>query len=152
MIELTIRTDDDPVLREVSTPITEFTEELRGLSMAMYGAMLARGGLGLAAVQVGIPIRLILIRLQVGTVVAMANPRILRKLNRDEVMQEGCLSIPPFKWKPIARPAKCEIAYQDLEGTEKTMHLSGIDARAALHELDHLEGVLLTDLPTARLH
>lgn len=150
-MDLTILSDEHPILREVSTPVTEFTEELRGLSFAMWQAMIARNGLGLAAVQVGVPIRLILIQSGSFTI-AMANPRILRKLNRNEVMQEGCLSIPDWKWKPIARPAKCEIAYQDLEGVEKTINLSGIDARAALHEIDHLEGVLLTDLPTARLN
>jgi peptide deformylase len=146
-----ILTEDNPLLREISTPITEFTEVLRGLSFAMFVAMSARNGRGLAAVQVGHPIRLILFRLEEGVTIAMANPRIIRTLNRDEVRKEGCLSIPPFKWKPVARPAKCEIAWQNLEGEEQTRGFTGMDARAVLHEIDHLEGILLTDKSTARM-
>jgi peptide deformylase len=140
--------DTDPLLRTKSASITEFDEALHSLAHEMASAMLERDGLGLAAVQIGHPVRLILVR-EGEKLLYMANPTITRRLRRDAVEREGCLSVPPVKWKPIARPAKCEAEWQDLSGTSQSGGFSGMLARAVQHEVEHLDGILITDHPRA---
>lgn len=152
MTPLAILQESDPLLRVMSQPIDEFGKWLRDFAWHMNETMQSRHALGLAAIQVAVDKRLILVRDQdTHRVIAMANPRIVRTLNRSVVMQEGCLSIgngAPRRW--IDRPAKCEVAWQDLQGAEQTGNFAGWTARAILHEIDHLDGVLMTDKPSAR--
>lgn len=140
--------DTDPLLREKSAPVTEFNGDLTALVQRMAYAMLSRNGMGLSAVQIGVPVRVIIAR-DDPRLVVMVNPVITRRLRRDDVQQEGCLSVPPSKWKRIARPAKCEVEWQDLYGTNQSGGFSGMLARCIQHECDHLEGILITDLPRA---
>jgi peptide deformylase len=140
--------DTDPLLRTTSSPVTEFGDELREIAREMAGAMLERNGLGLAAVQIGRPVRLVLVR-DGDKLLFMANPVITRKLRRDAVEREGCLSVAPVNWKRIARPAKCEARWQDLSGAPQAAGFSGMIARAVQHEVEHLDGILITDHPRA---
>lgn len=140
--------DDHPMMRTKSAPIVNLfgTADLKALADDMKEAMLSRRGLGLAAVQIGTPIRLILIMdRDTRELTFMANPVLTRKLNRDAVEREGCLSVPEFKWRRIARPAKCEASWQDLDGNPQSGGFSGWTARAVQHEIEHLDGILITD-------
>lgn len=140
--------DTDPLLRQTSELVTVFDYALQLVAMNMTEAMLARNGLGLAAVQIGKPIRLIVVRTDDG-LLFMVNPVVTRKLRRDAIEREGCLSVPPRKWGKIARPAKCEAEWQDLDGKPRSGGFSGIVARCVQHEVEHLEGILITDHPRA---
>lgn len=140
--------DSDPLLRSISKPVEWFDGDLKLLAYDMARAMLDRNGLGLAAVQIGKLRRLIVVR-DGERLLFMANPQIARKLRRDAVVQEGCLSVHPRNWKPIARPAKCEATWQDLDGNPQSGSFSGMSARAVQHEVEHLDGILITDHPRA---
>ena len=143
--------DTDPLLRTISQPVTVFNFTLRYIADQMDTAMTERAGLGLAAVQIGYPVRLILIKdRDTGTLTFMANPVVTRKLRRDAIEREGCLSVPPSKWRNIARPAKCEAEWQDLDGKPQSGGFSNWLARAVMHEVEHLDGILITDYPDAR--
>lgn len=138
--------DTDPLLRTISSPVELFDDDLRYLAERMAHAMLARRGVGLAAVQIGRPVRLILIR-EDDRLIFMANPVITRRLNRDDIAKEGCLSVEPVNWRRIARPAKCEAKWQDLDGEYHCEGFSGQVARAVQHEVEHLDGKLIIDYP-----
>jgi peptide deformylase len=155
MTVLAVLQETDPLLRMISDPIETFDDGLRDLSFNMAETIAHHRALGLSAVQVGVPVRLCLVRIYQSGIsadyVAMANPKLVRTLNRSAVMKEGCLSI--GKGGPrrmIERPAKCEVEWQDLEGNRKTGNFTGWEARCVLHELDHLDGKLMTDMPQAR--
>lgn len=143
--------DTDPRLRLKSESVTEFDTRLRVLVQQMKAAMLSRNGLGLAAIQIGEPLRVILVREDTHHLIVMVNPVITRTLKREDISKEGCLSIPPHKWKPVARPAKCDVTWQDTDGETYSATFTGITARCVQHEIDHLEGILMTDHPTARI-
>ncbi len=143
-----ILSDTDPLLRTISEPVASFGDDLKQLAGSMAVAMLERNGLGLAAVQIGQPVRLILVR-DDDRLLFMVNPVITRQLRRDAVEREGCLSVPPRNWKRIARPAKCEASWRDLDGNPQAGGFSGMVARAVQHEVEHLDGILITDHPVA---
>lgn len=145
-MSLVILPDSHPTLRLISEPVTEFNEELGELALEMGKTMVEARGIGLAAPQVGKSIRLIVVRLSYGYRV-MVNPEFIRKLNRTVNMMEGCLSIRRALWRPIDRPAKCEVKWQNLEGDWFQENFSGLDARVVQHEIDHLDGILMNDLP-----
>lgn len=138
----------DPVLRRGGRPITRFDGELRSLAERMFEAMYEEGGVGLAAPQVGIEERLLVLnpsgsRDDRNGERALCNPRLLRKKGR-EFGEEGCLSFPGIhaeveRWIDIA------VAYQDLDGKEQTLEASGWLARIIQHEMDHLDGVFFVD-------
>jgi peptide deformylase len=136
--------DDDPLLRTVSEPVTDFAEATV-LIRTMKEALRERGGRGLAAVQIGVPLRVIIVREPDFTFRPMINPTLDRTLNRFAVEREGCLSIPPSKWGDVSRPAKCDATWFDLDGTKHSATLTGEIARIFQHEFDHLNGVLMTD-------
>jgi peptide deformylase len=137
--------DDDPQLRTVSALVTEFDESLMTLIEQMLAAMITNQGIGLSAIQIGVAKRVI-VAFADKEMHVMINPEYIRKLNREVVMEEGCLSIPGLRRK-VSRPAKCEIAWQDPEGNFHTGNFSGMLARIIQHEMDHLQGVLITDKP-----
>lgn len=141
--------DTDPRLRLISEPVTEFNDELRTLAGSMIVAMQSKNGLGLAAIQLGTPLRVVIVR-EDTNIIVMVNPVVSRLLRRDVTLYEGCLSVPRHKWKYIARPAKCDVTYQDLEGHTHTFSASGMLARAIQHEVHHLDGILINDLPAER--
>ena len=146
----------DPILRRGGKTITTFDAGLRELADRMIEAMYVEGGVGLAAPQVGIEQKLLVLnpagdkRDRTGELV-LCNPRITRKKGR-EFGEEGCLSFPGIhaeveRWVDIA------VTYQDLEGNERTLAANGWLARIVQHELDHLDGVLFVDrlTPTDKL-
>lgn len=147
--ENTVLMDDNPILREVSQPVGEFDATLALLADRMKRILADRYALGLAAIQIGVPLRMIVAKLDDGVTV-MVNPTITRRLNRNATAREGCLSVLPRNWRNVDRPAKCEVTWQGLDGAQYSGGFSGLDARIIQHECDHLDGVLITDHPVSR--
>lgn len=142
----------DPVLRRGGKPVTTFDAELRKLAERMFDAMYEEGGVGLAAPQVGIEQKLLVLnpagdRADRTGERVMLNPRITRKKGR-EFGEEGCLSFPGIHAE-VERWIEITVTYQDLDGKEQTLAADGWLARIVQHELDHLEGVLFVDRLTA---
>lgn len=141
--------DDNPLLKTISEPVTEFNDELKELVTKMTVTMQSRPGRGLAAIQIGVAKRVVIAYAD-KTMFVMVNPVFERKLNRFVTEREGCLSVPPVKWQNVSRPAKCQITWQDVDGNSHTDNFSGEAARVLQHEIDHLDGILITDHPIAR--
>ena len=144
---LPIITDADPMLKRPSAAIGEPTDDIRKLARDMLATMYAGNGIGLAAVQVARPVRMLV--LDAGTPDArrpmvMIDPVIEWAKKRGFEMQEGCLSL-PGKLVPVTRPSDIKVSYTDLEGNRVTRDLGGMPARIAQHEIDHMDGVLITD-------
>lgn len=142
----------DPVLRRGGKPVTVFAAELRQTAEQMFEAMYAEGGVGLAAPQVGIERRLLVLnpsgdRKDRTGELTLCNPKITKKKGR-EFGEEGCLSFPGIHAE-VERWVSITLTYQDLGGAEQTLATDGWLARIIQHELDHLEGVLFTDRLTA---
>jgi peptide deformylase len=136
--------DDDPLLRVRSEPVG-FGPHLAHLLATMREILTTKAGRGLAAVQIGVPVRVLIVKTAEGVYKAFVNPSITRTLNRFTVEREGCLSVPPRKWGDVSRPAKCDAVWFDEQGEEHSATLTGEEARIFQHEFDHLEGVLITD-------
>ncbi len=141
-----------PILRRGGQVVTTFDAELRQLSEQMMEAMYEEGGVGLAAPQVGIEKKLLVLnpsgdREDRSGELTLCNPKITKKKGRD-FEEEGCLSFPGLHAE-VERWVTITITYQDLDGTEGTLQADGWLARIIQHELDHLEGVVFTDRLTA---
>lgn len=144
----------NPVLRKKCSPISEITDEIKKLAMDMLETMdLGQRGVGIAAPQVGVPIRLFVARSyedsEDGTFKLLPakfyiNPKITLLGKETLVEKEGCLSIPGIHEK-VERPAKILIEYTDLDGNFITEEIEGYNARVRLHENDHINGVLFID-------
>ena len=147
MALLRIRLYPDPVLRERCGEVEEFGDELRRLAEDMVDTMHAAPGVGLAASQVGVTQRLLVVDTSVGkdpeALKVLVNPRLVEERGR-EVDHEGCLSIPGLTAK-VERPTRVRVEAQDLEGRELEWTAEGFAARAVCHEIDHLNGVLFVD-------
>jgi peptide deformylase len=144
---LPIRKYGDDVLRKPAEPVTEFDEPLQKLINDMVETMYAAPGVGLAANQVGISKRLMLIDLSVGKrpgeLHVIINPEIIE--TQGEITdEEGCLSIPDFV-EVVTRPERVKLRYIDRNGEEREMWGEGLMARAMCHEVDHLNGTLFVD-------
>ena len=142
----------DPVLRRGGQPITEFGQELRDLSARMFEAMYEEGGVGLAAPQVGIEQKLLVLnpsgdKKDPSGERVLCNPKITRKKKR-EFGEEGCLSFPNIQAE-VERWIEITVTYLDLDGQEQTLRCDGWLARIVQHEIDHLEGVFFVDRLTA---
>ena len=135
----------DPLLRAVSHPVTKFDLRLQMIARDMGETMYAADGIGLAAPQIGLMRRLIVIDVydEQGLRV-FVNPQII-KSEGDVAMEEGCLSIPGRRGC-VKRPEKVTVTYQDIKGRPQEIQADGILARALQHEIDHLNGVLYVDL------
>jgi peptide deformylase len=144
---LPIRKYGDDVLRKPAEPVTEFDKSLQKLINDMVETMYAAPGVGLAANQVGISKRLMLIDLSVGKrpgeLHVIINPEIIE--TQGEITdEEGCLSIPDFV-EVVTRPERVKLRYIDRNGEEREMWGEGLMARAMCHEVDHLNGTLFVD-------
>lgn len=149
---MTILPDSDPLLRTTSAPVERFDDALKALAEAMKAAMMKERGLGLAAVQIGHPVRMIIVRDRGSEeIIVMVNPVTSRPLRRLDVKLEGCLSVPRSRWRPIARPGKIDCDWFDLDGNPQLGGFSGWLARGIQHEVEHLDGILITDHPAATL-
>ena len=145
---LPVLTDNEEPLRIISTP-TLLTEGVRDLVRDMRETMLSLNGIGLAAPQVGVNLRVIVIQLMsagklVGPVQEMINPVITQHSTELVSYEEGCLSI-PGEYIKLERPRTIDVKFQTLSGKYKKWHLKGLEARVVLHEVDHLDGKLMTD-------
>lgn len=138
-----IRIDGDPILRKQSRALESITDRERELFDDMIETMHDADGIGLAAPQVGILKRMIVIDIGEGPIKA-ANP-VLRDYEGEEILYEGCLSIPKFSGA-VKRPHALTVDYIDENGEEKTMHATWLLARVFCHETDHLDGVLFKDV------
>ena len=145
---LTVLQDNEEALRRVSVS-TLITEDVKDLVRDMKETMLSLNGIGLAAPQVGVNLRVIVIQLMsagklVGPVEEMINP-VITQTSEDLVSyEEGCLSI-PGEYIKLDRPRSIDVKFQTLSGKYKKWHLRGLEARIVLHEVDHLDGVLMSD-------
>jgi|SRR5699024_2412359 len=137
-----IRLDGDPILRKKSRAVTEITDRIKILLDDMVETMADAQGIGLAAPQVGILRRVIVIDIGEGPI-KIINPEITQK-EGEEVAIEGCLSIPGISGD-VPRPEKIKVQYMDVEGNEQVLEAEGPLARVFCHEIDHLDGILYTD-------
>jgi peptide deformylase len=138
-----IRKDTDPVLRKKAKDIQEITPAILRLLEDMAETMDAANGVGLAAPQVGIAKRIVLVKIGKNELLELINPVILKQKG-DEVDVEGCLSFPGL-YGEVARATEVEVEALDRQGKKKIIKGTGLLARALQHEIDHLEGVLFVD-------
>ena len=138
----------DPVLRQKAEPVTDIDEDIRQLLDDMVETMYDAVGIGLAAPQIGISKRLIVMDCAKDDsppeIWKMINPEIINRSEDTAKMEEGCLSIPGYNGDVI-RPAEVEVRYIDIEGNVQQMTASGLLAACVQHEIDHLDGVLFID-------
>jgi len=143
-----IRRLGDPVLKSRATPVDRFDDSLRGQVARMAGIMGDAIGVGLAAPQLGISQRLLVYRVGPDApVIALANPELEWTGKEEEILEEGCLSIPGVT-VDVERPIYVRVRAQDEEGEERLIEASGLEARVIQHEMDHLDGVLILDRTT----
>jgi len=144
----TILTEPNKKLREVSKPVEKVGLEEQKLMNDMLETMYAANGIGLAAIQIGVPKRIIVMDISKDEDKKepryFVNPVIKNKDHLKMTYEEGCLSV-PNQFAEIDRPKKCEIDYLDYNGTKKTLKAEGLLATCIQHEMDHLEGILFID-------
>jgi peptide deformylase len=147
MALLPIRNYPDPILRVLCPEVETFDADLGQLARDMVETMHSAPGIGLAAPQVGVELRLAVVDLSVGEdqgqVHVLVNPKIVAAEGR-EVDEEGCLSIPGITEK-VPRPARIQLQAWSLAGEMREIEADGLFARAICHEIDHLDGVLFVD-------
>jgi len=147
MAILNIRIIGDPVLRTVADPVTEFGPELEKLVADMTETMEDVEGAGLAAPQVGVPLRILVIDLSIGRdpkgLITMINPEFVER-DGMQLEEEGCLSVPGFN-ATVVRPMRAVVKGLDREGHPQQIEGEGLLARAFQHEIDHLDGMLFVD-------
>jgi peptide deformylase len=143
----------DPLLRQVSSPVEEITPEIQTLIDDMFETMYAAPGIGLAAIQVGVPKRILVIDLQdpeeeggepVRRPMVFINPEILRSSETPRPYNEGCLSVPD-QYAEVDRPDAVRARWLDRDGKVHEEEIDGMLATCLQHEMDHLEGVLFID-------
>lgn len=137
----------EPLLGKVSRPVTAFNERLWTLLDDMKETLELAQGIGLAAPQVSMLRRVIVIIDNDGNVIEMVNPEITARSQETSGMYEGCLSVPGIRGL-VERPEKVVVKFQDRNGEEHMLHLDGLAARCVQHEIDHLNGHLYTELAT----
>jgi peptide deformylase len=148
MTVLPIITLPDPLLRKASAAIERIDEDVRKLAADMLETMYAAPGVGLAAVQVGVPRRLIVLDTakdeEPPQPLVLINPEIVMLGSEKRQREEGCLSIPDVR-VDIERPGSLKVRYLDLEGRPRELDAEGLLATAIQHEIDHLNGKLIID-------
>ncbi|MFO7445576.1 MAG: peptide deformylase [Ignavibacteriaceae bacterium] len=151
MKKYTLKIYPDSVLRETSRPVTEINGNTWRLLKGMCGIMYTHKGIGLAAPQVGVLQRVIIADIGNG-LISMINPEILTGFGED-FLEEGCLSLPEI-FVSIKRNQSILVRYTDIHEKEKEQELTGLTARVIQHEVDHLNGILITDYQSLaeRLH
>ena len=143
-----ILTAPDPRLQAVSTDVETVTDEIRKLVDDMADSMYAADGIGLAAIQIGVAKRVVVIDLEQKegkkNPRAFINPKITWASDEKAVFEEGCLSVPEI-WDDVERPARIKAEYLDIDGKKQVLEADGMLATCLQHEMDHLEGVLFID-------
>lgn len=140
--------EPDPILRQKSETLEKVDDELRRLMDDMLETMYSAPGIGLAAVQVGILKRLVVIDIskekEKKYPLFLINPEIISKSKSTSIHEEGCLSL-PGQFAEIERPAECQIKYIDYDGKKKEIKAKGLLSTCIQHEIDHLDGKLFID-------
>ena len=143
-----ILTEPDPFLRQKSITVDKVNNEIRSLMDDMLETMYNAPGIGLAAIQVGVPKRVIVIDLskddEKKNPLYFVNPEIIIKSKQDASYEEGCLSV-PNQFAEISRPNTCKVKFLDYAGNKKTLEAEGLLATCIQHEMDHLEEILYID-------
>jgi peptide deformylase len=138
----------DPRLKLVSAPVAEVNDEVRALAASMFETMYEAPGIGLAAIQIGEPTRLIVIDVarkdEERKPLTLINPEVVWRSPELSVYEEGCLSIPEY-YEEVERPAMVTVRFLDQNGAECEMTAEGVLATCLQHEIDHLDGVLFID-------
>ena len=144
----TIITEPNKILRQKSKPVETVGEEERNIMDDMLETMYHANGIGLAAIQIGIPKRIIVMDISKSNEkknpMYFVNPEIITKSQTNSTYEEGCLSV-PGQFAEIQRPDKCHVKYLDYHGNPKEMKVEGMLATCIQHEMDHLEGILFID-------
>ena len=140
--------EPDPILRKKCEQVEQVDDGIRKIMKEMLEAMYEAPGIGLAAVQVGILKRLIVIDIskdkEKKNPLFLVNPEILHQSKRTSIYEVGCLSL-PRQFAEIERPAECILKYVDYNGKEKELKAEGLLATCVQHEIDHLNGILFID-------
>ena len=144
----TILTEPNKILRQVSNPVDHVGEEEQKLMDDMLDTIYAAPGIGLAAIQIGIPKRIFVIDIsrekENKNPLHFVNPEIVWKADEGKIYEEGCLSV-PNQFAEINRPKECHVKYLDYFGQPQLLKAQGILATCIQHEIDHLEGILFID-------
>jgi len=148
MALIKILTEPNKILRQQSLPVEKVDGELQKLIDDMLETMYAAPGIGLAAIQVGVPKRVIVLDIaskdEPKNPMCFINPEIIEKSETNSSYEEGCLSV-PGQFAEIDRPSKCYLKYLDYYGQPKELKAEGMLATCIQHEIDHLEGILFID-------
>jgi peptide deformylase len=143
-----ILTEPNKLLRQISKPVEKVGKEEQKLMDDMMDTMYAANGIGLAAIQIGVPKRVIVMDISKDPKKKepryFINPIIKNKNPEKTTYEEGCLSV-PNQFAEIDRPSKCEVEYLDYNGKKKILLAEGLLATCIQHEMDHLEGILFID-------
>ena len=143
-----IITEPNKILRQKSLPIDQVGIEEQRLMDDMLETMYNANGIGLAAIQIGIPKRIIVMDISKNDIkdspMYFVNPVIKNKDTETTIYEEGCLSVPNF-FAEVNRPKKCNVEYLDYDGNKKIINAEGLLATCIQHEMDHLEGILFID-------
>ena len=143
-----ILTEPNSILRQKSLPVDLVDENIQSLMDDMLETMYGAPGIGLAAIQIGIPKRVIVLDIDQKegkkNPIFLVNPEIIQKSKNLSTYEEGCLSV-PGQFAEIDRPDKCNIKYLDYYGVKKEINAEGMLATCIQHEMDHLEGILFID-------
>ena len=144
----TILTEPNKILRKVSLPVEKVGNEERQLMDDMLETMYDAKGIGLAAIQIGVPKRIIVMDISnkdnEKKPMYFVNPLIKNKNSNFSTYEEGCLSV-PNQFAEIDRPSQCDVEYLDYNGEKQFLHADGLLATCIQHEMDHLEGILFID-------
>ena len=144
----TILTEPNKILRQISKQVEKVGEEEKKIMDDMLETMYQANGIGLAAIQIGIPKRIIVIDLAKGeekkNPMYFVNPVIKNKNQNLATYEEGCLSVPE-QFAEVDRPSTCEVEYLDYNGEKKILKAEGLIATCIQHEMDHLQGILFID-------
>lgn len=138
----------DPILRQKSKPVERVDDDLRRFADDMLETMYEAPGIGLAAIQVGEPIRMLVLDVsredEEKKPFVIINPQVVATGDETSTYEEGCLSIPDY-YAEVERPAAVTVEYLDRDGKQRTMEADGMLATCVQHEIDHLNGVLFID-------
>ena len=144
----TIITEPNKILRQKSLPVSQVGSEEQRLMDDMLDTMYNANGIGLAAIQIGVPKRIIVMDIskndEKNNPMYFVNPLIKDKVTETSTYEEGCLSVPNF-FAEVNRPKKCKVEYLDYDGNKKILNAEGLLATCIQHEMDHLEGILFID-------
>ena len=144
----TILTEPNKILRQVSLPVEEVGRQEQLLMNDMLETMYDAKGIGLAAIQIGVAKRIIVLDISKNEKekkpMYFVNPIIINKNSNCSTYEEGCLSV-PNQFAEVDRPSECEVEYLDYDGSKKILKTSGLLATCIQHEIDHLEGILFID-------